>query len=490
MLEFKVTRLVQALLSSELSTVEKYLTAPHVVANKECLQLFVQLCKFHPEMDSPKLTKERLFSKVFSKQPYNDGKMRKLMTQLSQAIEQYLMETELKQSEEMRAKLLAQALSERNNYKLFSEVVISRLKTLDGGVGRGRDYFRESFELNEMLGFHPGSAKLTKKHEIFKRAVDDLERFFTLVMLQNEANNIVVTRVEAIAKLSSDYMSTVMKKAQLPSFESINAIGLFHQLVLLLKGEIVENIEMLRAAAFETFSQMSQFEIDFATNLLRNYAIPFANKGSKDHARFIFDLYKMELERGFFANVISAGAFINIVSVALATDEISWTQNFIQSFDHCLPEHERENTINYCWGIWHYRKGILDDEVEEFYNASQSLNLIPTRAGAVYELRVRSTLLRIQFELFERNKETLEELINQVRNFERHLRGNIYYSEPIRNAYLSFLRYFKLLVRDTDARMRKQSLTNKIKIRLINDESSISFKPWLLEKATGLTIMD
>lgn len=485
MLDSKVTRLIQALLSKELSTVERYLCAPYVSSNDECARLFVQICKFLPDMDSPKLTKERLFSKIFGKRPYNDRKMRKLMTQLTQLIEQYLTEQEIKSSEELRIKLLASALSERS-YKLFSEAVESRMKALDNGEDRGRNYFRESYELSDLLFYHPGSVKVIKREEYRQQAVDNLERYFTLVMLQNEADNVVAKRVINAEGTNCNFMGAVLQMAEKPAFANFHAIRLFNHLVVLLQGKTEENLDKLRETAYNTFPQLSQFEQDFAINLLRNYAIPFTNKGSMEHARFAFELYKMELERGLYANSMSAAAFMNIVSVGLLVDEFDWVQYFIENFDKFLSGEDRINTINYCKGFWHYRKGVKMNDIEEFYNAIQDFNLIPTKSGVNYELRIRTTLLRVHFELFEREKETLDELLNQVRNFERHLRGNAQYAEPIRIGYLNFLRFYKLLARVSSTPHIKQASVNGYLKKLDKFENSIFLKNWLQEKAKGL----
>jgi hypothetical protein len=486
MLDSKVIRLIQALLSKELITVERYLCAPYVSSNDECARLFVQICKFLPDMDSPKLTKERLFAKLFGKRPYNDGKMRKLMTQLTQLIEQYLMERELKNSEELRTKLLAMALSERNSYKLFSDVVQSRLKVLDDGINKGRDYFRESFELSDMLYFHPGSAKLIKKEEFWQRSVDDLESYFTLVRLQSEANRVVSSRVISAGGLSSGYMDIVLQFSGSPQFANQKAIQLFRHLVVLLQNKSEEDIETLRKNAIDTFPQLSKFEQDFATNLLRNYAVPFSNQGSMVHSRFVFELYKLELEQSHTLIPLSAGAFMNIASLGLMVDEIEWTQYFIDNFELSLPEGDRINTINFCTGFLHYHKGLKNNDMEEFYNAIRFFNLIPTKAGLNYEMRVSPALLRVHFELLERGKETLDGLLNQVRNFERHLRGNDQYSNAMQHGFMNFLRYYKLLARLVSSPQIKESSVTLFQKKLNQAEPSPFFKTWLQKKAKGL----
>lgn len=489
MSDTKLFKLVQVLLPSELMDIERYLAVPFINTNSDVVTLFSKLRKFHPGMDSPELTKERLYRKLFGKQPYNDGKMRKLMTQLTQLIEQYLIQIELKKSEELRTKLLARSLGERSNYGLFFEVVESRLKKLEKQAGRGRDYFRESFELSESLYYHPESDKLNKRSEYLNRAIGDFERYFTLVMLQNEADNVVRTRLVKGNDLSF-YKVRTKEAAKLPAFASYNAIQFFHKLVTALEDRAAEDLDQLKESAFKAFGQLNRFEQDFAINLLRNYAVPMVNRGSLPHRRFVFDMYKIELERGLMVNTISAVTFMNIVSMGLLEGEFDWVEHFIINFSHCLPDDESEMTLNFCKGIWHYQQGLESNELMHFYDAVQFINLIPIRTGAKYEVRVRPTLLRIHFEIFKRGEETLDELLNRARNFERHLNGSEDYAEPVRNTYLNFLRFFKSLAR----LVSNPNLNNNLVVAFLEKldllSHDIALKIWLQKKAEELINKD
>jgi hypothetical protein len=485
MLDFKLIKLMQVLTSKEILDVERHLGASFFNPTEDVQKLFCQISKFHPNFENPKLTKERLYAKLYGKQPYNDGKMRKLMTQLTQLIEQYLMQKELKHSEELQTRLLARSLGERNNYELYLDVVESRLKDLDRQVERGRDYFRESYELSEMLYYHPGSGKLSKRNEYYGKAITDFERYFTLVMLQNEADNVVRTRLVR-EHGSSAYLDLALQVADEKDFAAINTIHFFRHIIMLLKGEVDDNLDELRETAFGTFGLLSRFEKDFAINLLRNYAVPMSNNGSIPHRKFVLDLYKMELSQGLLANTISSTAFMNIVSVALAVGELDWVKFFLDEFSQNLSGDDREITLYYCQGVWCYYKGLESNQLNDFYEALQSMNRIPIRTGPNYEIRVRPSMLRIHFEIFERRMESLDELLNHVRNFERHLNGSGEYAEPTRNSYLNFLRFFKSLARlIANPDSKKQALFEFVD-KLNHETLSIAHKGWLIEKANGL----
>ncbi|MCC6727301.1 MAG: hypothetical protein IT258_22540 [Saprospiraceae bacterium] len=485
MLDSKLIKLLQVLTSKELLEVERQMSASKTNSKEDVQKLFAMLIKYSPDYDSPKIAKERLFAKLFGKQPYNDGKMRKLMTQLTQLIEQFLIAKELSASEDVQAKLLARALAGRQHYELFLDVVESRLKELDRGIERGRDYFREGYELSEMLYYHPGTGKSSKRGEYYERAISDLERYFTLVMLQNEADSIVRTRLVREHK-SSAFLKHVMDSGLQPEFDKNGVVYFFRYIIMLLNGEIEGNLDELRDTAFKNFEKLNRFEQDFALNLLRNYAVPMSNKGSLPHRRFVFELYKMEIDQMVLANTIASAAFMNIVSVGLAVEELDWVKNFLENYADRLPEEEMEMTLNYCNGVWCYQKGLRTKQLECFYDGLQFLNLIPIRTGPNYELRVRPTMIRIHFEIFERGKETLDGFLNQVRNFERHLSGSLDYASPIKDSYLHFFKYCKMLARLVNNREDKRKTIIDFAENLNASKLNIALKPWLLEKANEL----
>jgi hypothetical protein len=485
MLDSKLFKLMQVLSAKELLVVEKYLASPFLNPYADVTKLFVQICKYYPSFESPKLAKDRLHHVLYGDKAYNDNKMRKLMAQLSRLIEQYLVQRELKNSDELQAKLLAKALGDSSSYGLFLETIEARLKKLDKSDDRGRNYFREGYELCELVFFHPESDKLSNRNDYLHRAIGDFERYFTLVTLQNQADNIVRSRLVRGQEIGQ-YIERAKFLADKPAFEAFNSIRLFRQIVSLLEGQNVDDLERLKSYAFETFNQLSRFEQDFAINLLRNFAIPTANQGSLEYMRFIFELYKFEIERGFFANTINSGTFMNITSLSLAIGELDWAVYFVDKFNQLLPNNEKETTFGYCMGLVFYHKGLLSNQLEDYYKALQHINLIPLRSGAKYDLRVRPTLLRINFEIFRKGKETLDELLSQVKNFERHLTNSGVYSEPVQEFYLNFLRYFKSLARlASRPDIKNVSIVNYLK-KLDEDEASFAYRNWLIEKGKGL----
>lgn len=487
---YKLFKLIGTLHPEELGEIGRYLDSSVFNTNPRCSQLFQQLCKFHPTMNSGKLTKERLFAKVFGKSPYDDGKMRKLMTQLSQLVERYLVIKMLDKSEDVHKQLLIKSLGERNDYELFRAAAENRIMELERQQQRGKDYFREKHLLNEMLYYHPETEKLTKGNDYLRRAVLSFEQYFTLLSLENAADIMVVNRI-VDTEIQMKYLDSINQVSLEADFANESAIQFFHTLINLNSKEQEEGLENIRNLTFKAHNLLSSAEKSHAINAMRNYAMPIANRGSLLHSKFVFDLFKLEIQNGFLASGskrINSATFMNIVSVGLVVKEMAWTNEFILNYSKLIQEDEMEITLNFCKGLWYYHQGMITNDVECFNSAVNLLTLVPGRSGAKFELRIRPTLLRVYYELLRRQKETLEHVLQHVRNFERHLTFKDVYSKDIQLTYKNFIKHYRTLAKFSDKVTNPVSDEPKLKkfMDTLGTAQDVVLKRWLLEKAEEL----
>lgn len=484
----KVFQMVRVLKTEELGEVKKYLESTFFNTNKRCVQLYEQLCKFHPNMEGDKLTKERLYVKVFGKASYDDGKMRKLMTQLSQLIERYLVIKQLDRTEDVTAKLLIKSLGDRNDYELFKTAAEGRINFLEKQPLRGKDYYRETHLLNEMLYYHPETEKLTKGNDYLRRAVQSFEQYFTLLSLQNAADIMVRNRLVG-TEIPIQYLEAINTVAIEAGFTDEVTIKFSYQLLQLYLGLEAVDLEALKSLAFLAFGKMSKYEQSFAINSLRNYVAPKLNAGSIEHARFAFDLFRFEIDNNlliFGENYLNSATYMNIVTIGLLVEELDWVRVFMDAFETFLPPDEKEITNNVCNGLWHHHKGVKTNDLNEFYTALSCYNMVPTRIGLKYDLRVRPAIMRAHFEIFERGKESLDDIMQHARNFERHLNHSGLYSELTKKQYLKFNLYFKKLARLKDKKNTSEVSLDKF-LTSLNSEDDIRLKQWLFEKCMALS---
>ncbi len=488
MLGYKLFRLVSVLGKHELTEMDKFLQSPFHNTHQECGLLFRQLCKFYPEMDNPKLTKEYLFARVYGKSQFDDGKMRKLMTRLTGLLERYLMVKALDGSAEMRSKALIHSLEDRSDYGLFKAVIDGRLSEMEQAPERGREYFREKYQLFQSIFFHSETGKFTVDHNYFQEYLSNFENYFALATLQNGTENILRRRFLK----SRDEMFFLEAVDQVTATTAINRMPLvkfFHQVFRMYHAPNEQvDLEYLRGLLSQSFDLMSYDEQRMSLKLLINYAIPFTNQGSAAHTKFIFELYKVGLEKGMVMvgeSAVSTDLFMNITTTGLLVGELDWTQDFIKKYGDLLPDEERELTLQYCAANWHYYNGLYLDSMIEFEKSLQAINLIPVRSSEKFDLRARSLQVRVSYELYKRDAESLDNILALARNFQRHIAANQTYSEAKKETYYHFLHHYKVLSRlandpDLENRDVEQALAE------LEADKNCIMRRWLDEKLKEL----
>jgi hypothetical protein len=488
MIGYKLFRLMSVLAKPELGEMDKFLQSPFYNTHQECSQLFHQLSRFHPEMENPKLTKEYLFARVYGKIPFDDGKMRKLMTRLSGLLEQFLMVKALEQSPEFKSKTLIRSLAGRSDYGLFKAAVDARMNELEQQPERGREYFREMYQLFQALFFHSETSKFTLHHDYFQQFLSNFESYFMLVTLQNGTESILRRRIvqhqdEQFFLEAADNIARDTGMAQIP------LVKFFHQIFRLYQAPKEEvDLEQLRDLLEEIFDLLGYDEQRMALKLLINYAIPYTNQGSAGHTKFIFELYKIGVGKGMLIvgdSAVNTDLFLNIVTTGLLVGEFEWTQYFMQKYGELLPDDEREVALRFCAANWHYYNGMYLDSMTEFEASLQSINLIPVRASEKFDLRTRSLQLRVSYEVFKREADSLDNVLAMARNFQRHIAANHTYSEAIKGAYFQFIHHYKVLSRLTNDPDTAYVDVEKAITALEADKNCIMRK-WLDEKLKGL----
>ncbi|MBK8562514.1 MAG: hypothetical protein IPN76_04005 [Saprospiraceae bacterium] len=414
---YKLFRIFETLSKPERAEAEK-----HVASTKhsDCIKLYSQLKKMTTEMMVSANAKQELFKSSFPGLAYDETRMRKLMTYLTQFLEDYLVQKELATDTATRQHLLACSLSRRSDYGLFKESVEHRLQALEAGKARGTNYFKEKAHLLQALYFHPETPKYGTVPDYFSIANENKEWHLVLNRLLAGAESLARKRTlgREDAHLFFDAAAEAARKqgADCPPVGS-----LFLRLADLLQSREKEvDLPQLKAQLLAVFDLMERQEQQMAIKLLILYATPFSNNGDMRHSRFVFDMYRFGLERQLMQhgkNAIETILFTNVAFIGALVGELEWTDDFIKNYGPCLPKEDRLNAIHLCQAAWHYNNGLKNDDPTEFDIAMKQLSLIPTRADEKFDLRMRSLQLRIQYDTFRAGLLTVDELMEQARTW-------------------------------------------------------------------------
>jgi hypothetical protein len=195
------------------------------------------------------------------------------------------------------------------------------------------------------------------------------------------------------------------------------------------------------------------------------------NAGKINFLNEMLELYKSMIEKEiiFENGYISPTNFKNIVTLALRSRQMDWTEEFIHGYKNRVTPEFRESTFAYNLANLHYYK-------KDFSKALRLMQTVELN-DIYYHLDAKVLLLKTYYELDE-----AEPFYSLVDAFTNYLKRNKLISDLNRSNYLNFVRYTKKLMQ-----VRLGSKISLADLRAEMQKSqAVANLQWLLEKTDDM----
>lgn len=470
----RLIKLLKTLEEEELKRLLKFLKSPFFNANPRIVQLYEYLRKYHPEYQSPKLQKEKVFAKLFPSRPFNYSKLTNLMSDFSQLVEEYLILLEYKQDQFQKQEMLAKAFGRRNAYDLFEKGTMKLLAELDEQPFRDIAYFEKAKRLLGSYFFHPLTKKYQTSVDYPEEMMDHLDLHFLLSKLQLSAE--LLSRQKYLSKkYEIKWLEESLKESEIISSEELPLLLVYSNLIRLMDQPETAQFYLVKQEFKTHLKKIPQSDQFFIFQQLLNYAIQQINRGVFTFNKEALELYKIGLSLGILMEKgqMTESTFSNIVSAASVLKEFDWAASFIDQYQGFLEEHIRESVCILSYAILSFRKGDYSKSIDLLQQYPFSMIL--------HQLKARSYIVRCWYEEYLLNEEYYEFLMAQIDAFEKFLRRN---EEVSTDRQAGFLNFIKILKRLVDYRIQNKT-TAPFKEKLLkklNDYNQIMMKRWLEEK--------
>lgn len=468
----KLIKLLKILSVEEFKRLHKGVQSSLLTTNPNVIKLYHTLRPFYPNYDSSKLDKEKLFRKVFPTQSYKDGKMRKLMTEFTKVIEDFLIYNELEAQRFQRQKLLTRIYGKRNLYPFFEKNTFRLINELDALPYRDEDYYWQKKELEQQYFFHPITPKVGKDSKVLYDVIEHLNNYYmtaTLKIACELSSRAIYLKEQYELPFLDMIQEKLLEKENLPIPYKV-----YLSLIDLLKNKEVALYWNTRKVFFEGIAQFSLSDKKTILYYLFNFAIAQVNKGNHAFRVENFELYKFALAQDLLIdnNYMSDIAFTNIVSYGASLNEIEWTVSFIQENKEYLPQLVKEEAIQLSWAyISFFQKNYL----------TTIDILLPIVFHKIsHKRRARSLLLRSYFELSLVNTSYLDIFFSFVEAYQKSLYRNMTDSGMKIQSYLNLVKYLKKIASLLNTHQWRMEIKQEI-IKEVKQEDMV-LKPWILER--------
>ncbi|MEM7370550.1 MAG: hypothetical protein AAF587_18205 [Bacteroidota bacterium] len=422
----------------ELKRFHKYLTSPFFNTHKDTIRLFEVLAAAYPDFPPEKIEAQTIFYQLFPDTPYKDEVLRTLRKYLLNHLKNFITYLAWQEDTHSPNLFLLEALSNRGREEDFvkefnkSKKKLKTIKQLDSSS------FFQQYYLDKVWITHELMFRKRKQLPDMKSPSVSLDHFYLNEKLQLYASALGSSNVLATELSHFFFKEEILAIVQ----ENLDRFPLLIQ-ANYLAVTFLEN-EQTSADNFGRFRQILSEHTDaFSIQDLGNlyiYAINFANRqylhGKKAFLSQMFELYKemLDLDLLFDGKSFPAMNYKNLTTLGLRLGELTWTEQFLESYKDKLKEESRQDSYHY--NLAHLR--LYQQQYSEALKLLQTVSFL----DAFYQMDAKLLQLKIYYEMGE-----VEMFFTLNKTFQTHISRQKNIPQARRQAYLNFARLTKSLFR-------------------------------------------
>jgi len=477
----KLIRFLATLDEEEFKAFKKFVHSPFHNSNKQATLLLEALSNYHPDYEAPTLTKKAVYTKIHPKdKPYHEGRMNQLMTQLLGLIKQFFAFHAFQKDTFQQRKLKLSAYRLRRLDKAFFQEADQILRSAEEQPMTKL----EAFLAHRTLFFHPATPRYQVGMESLDGCLRGLDAFYLEEKLRFTALALNRARIlnesydiKLLDALQEEFGAAIEQSPLLRLYRDIIQVQLTEDQPLMKK--LADNLE-------EILPYLNTEEQQNIVALLLNILAQQHRKGQEYLKKALFHLYKMGLDSQLFTEdgVMPAVIFINCVSISSANGAFKWAKAFMEEYRPMLKPEEQPDTVNLALAYLHYHQAAYQQDRSSYSKVIDYIN--NTSFSNVYSsYQARSLLLRAYYELYMKQEDHVDFLLDFTYAFQRHIARN-HSLEPTKAAtFANFIKHSRALIKlrwDRDINAEK---ADRIKTA-IEQEENLFARSWLLEKTGEL----
>lgn len=471
-------QLLQSLTEEEFKRLQLFIQSPFHNSNKRLLKVYRLLKPHFPDFQSKQLKEERLFTQLFPGDGFDDYKLRRLFSQFTKLVEQYLTQLELARQDIIASKLYVKALSRRDTYAQFVKEVKGLKEILMSQAYRDEENYFECIQLDYLYFNHPLTEKYTLKDNSLDHMYQALDYFYVLAKYKYGIG--LKNRDRILRKKSATSLQPLLKEIASQTTLSDNPLLSLYQLVWALFES--PNDPSFYALKKAFFPEIALLRRDDQRNIFLsglNYTNRQINKGVHPFYKESLEWYKLGLahdliiENGNMTGV----AFNNICLLGCIVQDFEWTRQFIEHYQTYLDPSIKEDAMTANMGVLYFHQGDFKNTISILYNHHFS---------KVYQLRTRLIIARAAFEQLLLKQDVYDFLMSQIEAFEKFISRDQLYATQRIDGQLNTIDLIKTCARKMRQGTSKKDLANWMRQEM-NQEKKFTANNWLQEKIEFLS---
>ncbi len=469
----KILQVLRNFSAKELRRFGEFVHSPYHNKNEKVKALLNEIEKCAPGFKSEKLSKEKLYEKIFPGEKFREQRMLDLSSMTLELAEEFLALENISRRKLRKHNALLTELGERKLDALFD----MRLKELESLMEKNpeeENIYYEEFSL-AMTTMNYNFRKYYADEKSYSKTTDGTREIKTL------SNFYLYEVLKLYTYLVSKYLA-FSQPPQMTGFEDLIGklilktgceeplVELYYlALKLLLTGE-EKYFFLLRGHMIENEPEgIHEEDLKRIFVFMNNFCVGKVLKGQQEYAKHTLDICKVFLKREMFLQngYMSGAFFLNCILYSISTNDTEWLDGFFSGYSKYLPGDIRESTVNYS-------KAHLLLHRKDYHSVLRLLSHA-TEDSPQRKFGIKVLLLKTFYEMGD-----LEPIDTLLDNFLHQLKSVDIIPDNFRRAFTQFAEFYRRLLRLRFDPNKKETE------RLIADINNLEYshqKKWLGEQA-------
>ena len=448
----------------------KWLASPWCNSTKKLVEILAVLKKNYQKLDSLKLTREKLFQKIYPGKKFSAGVMDNLLSELNLEAERFLCFQTFGQMENTQKKLLATVLQEKGLENRFLKTNTSATKSLESKSIKTWEDENLLLRLRRQLYHHPNQ---TWRMNPESTLLSEMDQNLDLTYLLQKATNIneKIFRMRILRDTHFDVEKDIYNWLQLAEGIDLPTINLYRKRFHYTEEKLLHQYFLLKEDFIADFEKLAKSDQQVHLLSLLNDSTHLRRRGLIDLSDTL-PLFKLGMSSGILIekNRLDPLLFVMIVSASNLKRDFEFTRHFAATYSKYLPIEAREDGKNYADAHTANREKDL----------GQCLKILSENEFSYHYFQFSTKILMLQnyFDLLLDNDSYLTTFKSQTESIEKWLRREKIRSISNREPFINFVKKCRSLMRlylepDFDEVAVKAVLDGKMNVQPIN---------WLFEK--------
>jgi len=445
----------------------KYLHSPYFNRNEDLVNLFAIIEKILFSKSEAPFDKQKVWSKLFKGQRYDDGKLRKLFSDLLKLVEGFIAQEIYSENPIHEATFLIEAVGRKKLEKLYNSTMSTARRISDRQIHRSSQFYFHQYQIErnyyDLTGFDLNRSSVTNVEDI----INNLDYFYLAEKLKYycetlSRKNVVSHEYELL------FIDEIVEHINKYKYEDVPPIAVYFQMYLTHVDSEDESHYFKLKDLLEKYGHIFPKNEAQAiyTNAI-NYCIKRLNLGSQKFLEEFLIINESLLSKKILdEGELSPWKFRNIVVASLRLGKFDWTEEFINTYQSYIAEGFRENAVTFNMAQFYFYK----KDYEKVISLLQEVEY----EDFTYNLNSKTFLLTTYYETDE-----IEALYSLSDSFRTYLNRNKKIANFRRKAYLDLIKFIKKLSKIMS--YDKKSL-EKLKKEINETTTEITSRKWLLEK--------